>query len=194
MKKKLAWFVVVFVTTCLAVLGGLLPDRRGNQRLSATISKDPLPSLETQVPLSKDQQLLVDALGPPQQFLVTQDEAKNARLEIWSYFNAQQGETLLKEAFDPQIFMFQDGKLLSSRPAARVTITRSCNVLPWQIPSGITEAGLRARWGEPDVVNESNSPLFGSVKALNYRNQFVLAFRNGKFWGGQSLLEGTVKP
>jgi len=160
----------------------------GGAALEGEMGTNPLPVLERRVPLSADQKTLVGALGMPDQFLVALDPDSGARAEVWTWYRAQGGDALLAGSWQPRAFGFLDGRLQSEAPARDLKVDALKGLSPLAFDSAWTEEQALQTLGEPDLVIRKDSPLFGRITVLNYRNRLVLNFRDDRLWGAQTLV------
>jgi len=166
-------------TTALEMAGAALEGEMGTT---------PLPVLERRVPLSADQKTLVGALGMPDQFLVALDPSSGTRAEVWTWYRAQGGDALLAGSWQPRTFVFLNGRLQNEAPARDLKVGAPTGLSPLAFDSAWTEEQALQTLGEPDLVIRKDSPLFGGITVLNYRNRLILNFRDDRLWGAQTLV------
>ncbi len=160
----------------------------GGTALEAGLGKAPLPRLPRVVPLSADQETLVQALGMPDQFLVAMESGTGTRAEVWTWYRARGGDALLASAWKPRTFGFLNGRLQGESQARAVKVKTGPPAAPPDFDPSWTEDRARQLLGDPDLIVRKDSPVFGRVTVLNYRNQLVLTFRNGALCGAQNLV------
>lgn len=160
----------------------------GGAALEGEMGTTPLPVLERLVPLSAEQESLVQALGMPDQFLVALDPDGGTRAEVWTWYRAQGGDALLAGSWQPRAFGFLNGRLQSEAPAREMKVGAATGLSPLAFDSSWTEERAFKTLGEPDLVLRKDSPLFGRITVLNYRNRLILNFRDGRLWGAQTLV------
>lgn len=158
---------------------------------TATMGVSKLPPLPETYALKGDQASLVGRLGPPQHFVIATEN--KSRCELWQWTKPPSSDPLLAWDFKPTQASFVDGKLLrfESLPAPSPKVSSlgstGTGMRPWQFSSKLTSSQLQRQWGAPDATFRMKTVLFGSLEAFNYRNQMVVIFSEGQFWGAHSL-------
>jgi hypothetical protein len=175
-------------TLPLGGAGGASALEMGGVALEGEMGTTPLPVLERRVPLSADQKTLVGALGMPDQFLVALDPDSGTRAEVWTWYRAQGGDALLAESWQPRAFGFLNGRLQSEAPAQDLRPAAPTGLSPLAFDPSWTEEQAVQTLGEPDLVIRKDSPVFGRITVLNYRNRLILNFRDDRLWGAQTLV------
>jgi len=159
-------------TLPLGGAGGASALEMGGVALEVEMGTTPLPVLERRVSLSA----------------VALESGTGTRAEVWTWYRARGGDALLASAWKPRTFGFLNGRLQGESQARAVKVKTGPPAAPPDFDPSWTEDRARQLLGDPDLIVRKDSPVFGRVTVLNYRNQLVLTFRNGALCGAQNLV------